>query len=780
MKTINNTIDNTMNNDQNTENSGSSFLEEVSYKYLPYWPLFLVTLIIFVIGAWAYLSYTKPVYGITSTLLINDEKKGADENKIEESLNLLTSNKVVDNEIEVLHSRKIMDTVVNHLHLYAPVYVQKKFSPPISAYTLSPISVEVDDPEKIVETDSIYFNYNSSNNSVVINSKAYPLDQFISTPYGNLRFTKNKKHYDSTDNPLYFSLIPPNRATNLFLSNLTVAATTKTSSVINLYLTDEVPERGEDILNEVMKSYKNAAIEYKNNLAKNTIAFVDDRLRLVSGALSSVEKQIQNYKANEGITDLGEQGRMYLKNVSENDQQLAKVNLQLEVLNQVEKYVNSKNGASGIVPSTLGIDDPVLNKLVADLYAAETEYEKLKKTTGENNPMVQAVATQIDKIRPSILENIRNQRTNLQAGLSNLNTTNRSYSSTLQALPQKERELVNVSREQSVKNNVYSFLLQKREETALAYASNIDNSRIIAAAQAGGVPVSPKTSIVYLISIVLALACGIGIVLAKEMFSNKILFRSEIEDYTNTPIVGEISHFNEKKSILLKGQNNRVFQEQFRQLRAAAGLFSKTNQKKKILVTSSIPGEGKSLISSNLALSLSRSGKKVVLLDMDIRNPQFSKIFKLSNSAGIAGFLEEDIDPHKIVEETQFHNLFIIPAGVTKANPTELLLNGKLAELFQFLEEEFDYVVVDTSPVSPVTDAYILSDFCDLSLYVVRHKYTPKTFIKTLDETNKFKPLKNLAIVFNGIKPRGFIKGNFGYGYGYGYENKYNEKYLIS
>lgn len=769
-----------MNTEQNTENPESSFFEEVSYKYMPYWPLFVFFLILSLAGAWAFLSYTNPVYAVSSTILINDQKKGADENKIEESINLLTSNKVVDNEIEVLQSRKLMLDVVNRLHLYAPVYAEAKFRPHTSAYTLSPIRIEVDDPEKIVKVDSVYFNYNPSNNTVVINSKAYPLDQFVSTPYGNLKFTKNKKHYESTDNPLYFSLFHPQKVANSFLNNLSVTPTSKMSSVISLYLTDEVPERGEDVLDTLMDSYKNAAIEFKNNLAKNTIAFMDERLKIVQGALGSVEKQIQNYKSTQGITDLGEQGRMYLQSVTENDQKLAQVNLQLEVLNQLEKYVTSKNNSSGIVPSTLGIDDPTLNRLLDNLYQAETEYETLKKTTGENNPIALSAATQIEKIRPSILENIQNQRANLRAGLRNLTTTNRTYNSTLQALPQKERELVNVSREQSVKNNVYSFLLQKREETALAYASNIDNSRIIASAQAGGEPVSPKKSVIYSISIVLALALSIGIVLAKEMFTSKILFRSQIEEYTNTPIVGEISYFNEKKSLFLKGQNNRVFQEQFRQLRAAAGLFSKTIEKKRILITSSIPGEGKSLISSNLALSLSRSGKKVVLLDMDIRNPQFSRMFKLNNSVGIAGFLEEDIDPVKIIEGTEFHNLFIIPAGVTKANPTELLLNGKLPELFQYLDEEFDYIVIDTSPVNPVTDAYILSDFCDLTLYVVRHKYTPKTFIKTLDETNRFKPLKNRAIVFNGIKPRGFIKGNFGYGYGYGYENMYNEKYLIS
>lgn len=777
MKMINN---NSMNTEQNTENSGSSFLEEISYKYLPYWPLFIFFLAVFIAGAWAYLSYTNPVYSVTSTILINDEKKGADENKIEESLNLLTSNKVVDNEVEVLHSRKIMDSVVKNLHLYAPVFVEERFSPPTSAYTSSPVSIEAENPENIRGIDSIYFKYDSAQKAVVINSKAYPLNQFVSTPYGNLKFTNNKRYSNPTSHPLYFSLIPPKKVTNTLLGNLLVSPTTKTSSVVNLSLTDEVPERGEDILNAVMESYKNAAIQYKNNLAKSTIAFVDERLSVVQGALSSVEKQIQEYKSNQGAVDLSEQGKMYLQNVSGNDQKLAEVNLQLERLNQIEKYVTSKNNSSGLVPSTLGLNAPELNKLLDNLYQLETEYERLSKTTGENNPILISIATQIDRIRPSILENIRNQRINLEAGKSNLTVTNRTYNSTLQALPQKERELVNVSRDQAVKNNLYSFLLQKREETALAYASNIDNSRIIASAQAGGDPVSPKKSIILLVAVILAFATAIAIVMAKEMFTSKILFRSQIEDYTRIPIVGEISYFKEKKSLFLKGQNNRVFQEQFRQLRAAAGLFNKTNTKKKILVTSSVPGEGKSLISANLALSLSRSGKKVVLLDMDIRNPQFSKIFKLGDSAGIAGFLEESIDANDIVEATEFHNLYIIPAGTTKANPTELLLSGKLTDLFNYLEEEFDYIIVDSSPVSLITDAYILSDFCDLTLYVVRHKYTQKTFIKTLDETNKFKPLKNLAIVFNGIKPRGFIKGNFGYGYGYGYENKHNEKYLLS
>lgn len=772
----------TANNNNNSQNSETSFLEDISYKFLPYWPLFIFFLVTFFIFGWLYMHYVTPIYETTSTLLINDKKKGADENKIEESVNLLTGNTLVENEVEVIHSRELMQRVVKKLGLYAPFYEKGLLGKrtATSAYTTSPVSIEISDPDHINDTSEVYFTYDAKNKSVTIDSKHYPLGQFVSTPVGNLKFIPNPHFYLPAERPLYFSLAEPKNIAGSYLGGLTVTPTTKSSSVVNLVLDDEVPQRGEDVLNTLMDEYNNAGIELKNKVAENTIAFVDERLDKVTKELNNVEKKIQNYRDNQGIVDLSTQGKLYLQSVGENDQKLADVNLQLDVLNQVEKYVTSKSNSTGIVPITVGANNPELSKLVDRLYQSELDYQRLRQTTGENSPILQSLANEIEKVRPSILENIQNQKASLQAGLKNLSSTNTAYNSQLQAIPQKERELISVSRDQAVKNNVYSFLLQKREETALAYASDADNSRIVAAAQTSNTPVSPKKIIVYLAALMLAFAVSIGTVLAKEMFTGKVMFRSEIEDFTNIPIVGEISYFKDRKGIFLKGQNNRLIQEQFRQIRAATGLFNKTNTIKKILITSSISGEGKSLISANLALSLSRSGKRVVLLDMDIRNPQFSKLFKLRNSVGIAEFLEEDIEPDKIIEETEFHNLSIIPAGTTKANPTELLLDGKLTDLFNYLEEEFDYILIDTSPVNPVSDAYILSEFCDLTLYVVRHKYTPKTIIKKLDENNKFKPLKNMVIVFNGIKPRGFIKRDYGYGYGYGYESKYNEKYLIS
>ena len=771
-----------MNTKQNNENYESSFLEDISYKFMPYWPLFVFLVITFLAIGWLYAHNATPTYETVSTMLINDAKKGANTNKIEESIDLLAPNTLVENETEILHSRKLMQEVVKTLGLYAPVYetglLGKKYK--TSAYTTSPISIVINDPDNLHDTSEVYFNYDAKNKTVNIDSNHYPINQFISTPFGNLKFTENRNYKSPAERDLFFSLAKPRYITDNFLNNLTVTATTKTSSITNLVLNDEVPKRGEDVLNTLMQKYQESIIETKNTVAKNTIAFVDERLREVTDELNNVEKRIQNYKNNQGIVDLSTQGKLYLQQVGENDQKQADVSLQLDVLNQVEKYVTSKNNSSGIVPSTLGVNDPVLNKLLDQLYQLELDYERLRKTTAENNPILVSITDQIERIRPSILENIRNQKQNLQAGLKNISSTNTGFNSALQTIPQKERELLSVSREQSVKNNVYSFLLQKREETALAYASDVDNSRIIAMAQTGLTPIAPKKPIIYLASIILGLLFGVGVVLSKELFTGKIMFRSEIDDYTKIPIVGEISYFKEKKGVPLKGQNNRLIQEQFRQIRAAAGLFSKTNTKRKILITSSISGEGKSLVSANLALSLSRSGKKVVLLDMDIRNPQFTKMFNLKSTVGIAEFLEQEIEPGEIIEETQYSNLYIIPAGATEANPTELLLNGKVSSLFNYLEEEFDFILIDTSPVNPVSDAYILSDFCDLTFYVVKHMYTPKTVIKKLDENNKFKPLKNIVIVFNGVKPRGFLKRDFGYGYGYGYESKYNEKYLIS
>jgi len=351
----------------------------------------------------------------------------------------------------------------------------------------------------------------------------------------------------------------------------------------------------------------------------------------------------------------------------------------------------------------------------------------------------------------------------------------------LQSIPKKERELVDISREQNLKNEIYSFLSKKREETALAHASTVSDSRVVDKAQSSILPVSPKKKVVYMIALTLALMAGVGTVTAKEKLINTILFRNEIEELTSFPIIGEISYEKTNASIVT-GTGKRTFiAEQFRELRIALNFFKGSNKKRKILVTSTIAGEGKSFIATNLALSFALTGKKVILLELDLNRPKLSINLSVTNDKGISDYLLGTKDPEEIIKRTDIHeNLFIIPSGPLPENPSELLMNGKIEDLIDFLNGIFDYIIVDIAPVGPVTDAYVLSTLCDVTLYVIRHKYTPKIFIERLDENNKIKKLKNVALVFNGILPRGFSKNNYGYGYGYGHEYNQNGYYGVS
>jgi capsular exopolysaccharide synthesis family protein len=513
-------------------------------------------------------------------------------------------------------------------------------------------------------------------------------------------------------------------------------------------------------------------------MAANTLSFIDERLRYVINDLDSIERSIQHYKAKQGIVNLSEQSRNFLNNVSENDRQVSNINMQLAVLDQVERYVVSKNNSVGIVPSSLGLNDPLLSQLLQKLYDAELEHDKLRKTMAENSPQVAAVASEIESIRPTILENVRNQRAGLLASRKNVSETSGAYYSYLRTIPQKERELLEISRQQSIKNDVYSFLLEKREETALASSSTLADSKLIDAAMSNFWPVSPNKSTAYLSAFALAFIIGIGLVCFKELFTGKILFRSDIEKYTKIPIAAEITSVRLKnKNELVVNRPDKVFlTEQFQHLRAAIGLHGRVVSRQKVLITSSIAGEGKSFVAANLALSLSSSGKRVLLIDADLRGPKTSSIFDMEEKEGLVEFLEGKVGVDDIINYSDNNNLYIIPAGGECSSPTELLLNGKLNELFTYCEELFDYILVDTSPVDPVTDAYVLSYYCDKTLFVIRHGYTPKTMVQILDESNKTTALSNPFIVFNGIKKRGFIKGSYGFGYGFGYEYVYKNR----
>lgn len=769
---------------QPTKNNDLEETEEISladlfYKYLAYWPYFLLLVLISMSGAWFYLRYTLPVYKTTATLLIKDDKNATPGKDLQDAFDMFGSKKNVENEVEVLQSKTLMQEVVKNLHLYAPVTMEARVLKQ-SAYVASPIIVEAQDPDSIKFAEKIPFTYKNTAKTVTINNKNYPLNQWVTTPFGILQFLPNK-YYHPAGNTVkeynyYFSLGGVKKTANNILGIIKIASSTKESTVIDLSIDGEVPQRGEDILNELLKVYNHAAILDKNALAANTLKFVEDRLKYVVNELDSVEGRLQSFKARNKITDISSQGKIYLETVAANDQKISEINIQLAALDQVENYVNSKGGIGGIVPSTFGVANPLLTELLKQLSDLELQYTQTRKIVPENNPAVIALVDGINKLKPGILENIQSQRRNLLAGRNDIEGTNKSYASMLTTIPEQERELLGISRQQVIKNNIYTFLLQKREETALSFASAIADSRIIDKAETDDVPVSPKKMLIYLGALIAALVLGFAVIFIKELLTRTVQEKADIEKHTDIPFLGEVVYDRSKSTIVIAEGKRSFIAEQFRQLRTSLGYMHIDETHKRILVTSSISGEGKSFIVINLGISLALMGKKVVLLELDLRKPKLSTQFKVSRDVGLTNYLIGKTPPGDLIKSTGIENLSLIPSGPIPPNPSELISNGRLPELLTLLEKTFDYIIMDSAPINPVTDAFILSPMVDVTLYLVRHDYTPKIFIQKLEQQHKMNSLKNPAIIYNGIRGKGMNKYGYGYGYGYGYTEDSDNK----
>ncbi len=745
-----------------------SVLGELLFKYLPYWPIFIIVLIVSLLGAWFYLRITPPKYEIAAAIMIKDEKKGSVEGQTINSLDQLSTKKIVENEIEIFRSRTLMHQVVKNLHLYASLFEEEQLRPN-SAYTTSPIIVEAANPDNVRQAEKVKFQFSAKDSQVVIGLKRYPMNVAVNTEYGLLTFKANKNQVSKPTGQLYFTLTPAKKVTTSLLEGLTATASTKLTSILNLKIRSTDPTQGEDILSELIKVYNLASREDKTKLASTTSSFVSEKLKEVEKELDDINKKLQGYKASKGAVDISTQSQLFLKSVNETDQKVNAIDIQLAALNEVEKYVKDKQSSAGVFPSIVGLEDKMLPELLTKLNNHELEYERLKKTTAENNPVLTSIREQINKIRPGILENIENQRSNLLASKLNLRSASNSYSTILQSIPQKEKELVEISREQGIKSSLYEFLRQKKAEAELAKIEQLD-TRIVDNPQASTEPVSPKSKLIYVVALIMAFVIPASFVSIKEFLNRKILYRHEIETLTNTPIIGEISLDKSKDPLVIVEGKRTFIAEQFRRMRTSLGYVGGNSGKKKILVTSTLSGEGKSFVAVNLALSLALTDKKVVLLELDLANPSLSNKLNVSYDEGVSSYLRGECEPEDIIKRTTANsNLFFLPAGPLPDNPSELLLSPKLKELINYLEEAFDIIIIDSAPASLLSDAYILSPICDVTLYVVKHKFTPKSYLERLDEENAVNQLNNMRIVFNGIQSRGFTKNGYGYGYGYGY-----------
>jgi capsular exopolysaccharide synthesis family protein len=757
-----------------------SMFQQIFYKFLPYWYVFLLLLVISISLAFVYLSAAPPLYESHASILVKDQKRGQEESKMEDALNVFGQKNILENEIEIIRSNALLNEVVDHLHLNAPISMEYgwKYRKVKNAFLASPIVVEFRDNGIPSAGEKRYFNVIDSSNTIYIHiyGEIYPIGEWVVTQFGELMFTKNPNYSSiakEKDGQLFFQLIPKDKATRDLGEILKVTPASKQASVVMLRIRDEIPKRGEGILNEIINIYNQFSIRKKNETAISTLRFIDQRLNKVENELDSVEQGIEKYRNRSGMVDINGQSGQYLRSIEQNELDQNKLKLQSALLNEVASYINSNPENDDMVPSTFSIDDPALSQLLAQLRSKTLDYERLKKTTAINNPIIQSLTDEISKIKYTINENVKNQQNNIKAGQNYLSGVSGQYYSMLNSVPLKERKLVEVSRQRSSKSDIYSYLLQKKEEAAYALKSTMPDSFIVEFPTTGEKPVSPQKSFIAALAILLPFVLGISGVSLKDKLSGKLMYRAEIMQMTNIPIIGEVIYDSKANNLLDQTKKRSFVQEQFRQIRTTLRHTERNiGNMRRLMVTSSIEGEGKSFVAGNIAVSMANTGKKVILLELDLYQPKLFDMLDTDIAFGITDFLTGKASKEDIICETTIDNLYFVPAGNLIESPSELLLSDKLALFLDELEEEYDMIIMDTPPVKPISDAYEIAALCNYVIFVVRHDYTPKVNIKLMEEEFSVHQINNCGIVFNGIKKRGQGKFSYGYGYGYGFDDR--------
>lgn len=759
------------------ERTETNQLVQVLQRYLPFWPLFIVTIGLGLTISWLRLRSQTRIYMAAATVLLKDPQKGGSDSKVLEALNIFSEKKIVENEIIVLRSSLILERVVGDLDLYASVYNQGRLRTEELYKGNSPVWFRAIDKDSIQAGGKYFFSVDWKKESIKIRNEVIPFNSVITVGNTIYRVVPNPEYNRSLTGKNYYVIFNSmSGAAGMISGGLKINAISNVSTVLELKLETPAPLKGVSVLNKMFEVYNEEAIDDKNQIAQRTLRFIEDRLNLVVGQLDSVEKNIQTYKTSQGVYDLGEQASLYLNNVRDLDKRSSEVEIQLDVLKEVRNYINSKGKKPGTVPSQLLINDPVLSGLLQKLYDSEFQLDKMRSINGEKSDAVLLAQDAVSRIKNDIRENVNNIEISLNAAKNNINSGIAMNSGQLSQVPRKERGLLDISRQQAIKNNIYIFLLQKREETALSSAGTTPDLRVLEKGKAWG-PIKPVPKKFYLTGFLLGLLAAVLFVLVKESLNRKILFRAEIEDKTKVPVVAEIMQTHSKDPIAIAEGKKSVIAEQIRALRTNLTFMGLNENHKNLLITSSISGEGKSFVALNLAMSLTLTGKKVGLMEMDLRKPKLSKNLGVNRDPGITNYLIGKAGIDEIIKTTDYPNLFIVAAGHIPPNPTELIGSEKFREMMMLLKDKFDYLIIDSTPIGLVTDSQLLAVYADATVYIVRHNLTPKIFLRMIEDLYQQKKFNNMSIVFNGLRRRGFSFLNYGYSYGYGYGYSYGSGY---
>lgn len=756
--------------------------KQLNAKFVNNWYWLIISLAICLLISFLYLRYTSPVYATGSKILITEDKAP---NPGDDAMSKAFGGRFglgnnAEAEAEVLRTRVLMEKVVRELKAYI-TYFHNGNVRLVELYHTAPFKLTVlSSPDSILEqTMEVRINGNkvSVSGEVELTGEEYTRDvnlyqQFTVPGLGKVLIERGVGRSDP-DQSYTVKIGTVRETVDDFMERLEVQIPILMVKIVSLDFTGEVPRKSEDVLNRLTAAYIESALTDKNRIADSTIAFIENRLIYVGQELGSIEGNVQSFKQRNQITDLSAQATQLITSTKESVDDLGKTETQLSVLNSLEQYLSNANATERIVPSGALLEDPGFGALIERYNTIVLEKERSSLSQTEANPYVQNLNTQIASARADMLSSLRGLKRSLEITKRRILSQSNRIAGQVRKVPAVERTYLDLSRQQQIKQELYVFLLQKREETAISKTSNISNCRVIEPPVSKG-PISPKKVNLYGYGCILGLLIPIGVILMKDKLNTRIISRAQIRNYTNVPIIGEIGHSTEHRQTIVVAQDSRTpISEQFRALRTNLSFFLK-GKEKTILMTSSMSGEGKSFISLNLATVLAISGKKIVMMEMDLRRPNLSNKLNIKNDFGFTNYVvNKEVSPEMIIKPSGTNeNLFVISSGNLPPNPAEIIMNERTDLLIKYLTENFDHVIIDAPPVGMVTDAQLLSKFADLTLYVIRQRYTHKDQLVIPQDIYANKKMSNIALLVNDVKS----SASYGYGYGFGYDYAYGAK----
>ena len=810
------------NNNTGIENEGQDInLYALFFKYMVYWPWFVASVLVCCIGMYIFLRYQTPVYNITSSVLIKeDEKKGgnAAANGLAaiQDLGMFSMSNNFDNEVEILKSRTLIKKVVNDMRLY--ISLEQKniwgFNPPL--YKNSPVDVFItpEEAERLVSPVILSMHYTKDGkltveaeykiekkgDAILLKQSFESLPAILPTPVGVFSFTSSDSIPELEDGKidLVAQIYTPTATAKAYGEDLSVTPSSKTTTIAEIALKNTVEQRGTDFVNRLVAFYNQDANDEKNEVAQKTAEFIEERIAIINNELGTTENELAAFKQRSGLTNLTSDAQMALQESSRYEQRRMENATQISLVQYLRNYMNDPVNEDEVIPANVGLQDQNLTSVIDQYNTMLIERKRLLRTSSETNPVVRRLDSNIQDMRAGILTTIASVRKGLLITKADLDRQAGEYAGRIGNAPAQERRFVSIQRQQEIKAGLYLMLLQKREENNIALAATANNAKIIDDALADDFPVSPQSKKIYMMAFVLGLGIPVAIIYILNLLSYRIEGRADVERLTNVSIIGDVplNDSEDKHAIAVRENDNDIMAETFRSLRTNLLFMLGDPDRKVILVTSTMSGEGKTFIASNLAVSLALLGKKVIIVGLDIRKPGLNKVFRIHHKEkGITGFLSapQSTDLRSMILPSEVSdNLHVLPGGAIPPNPTELLARKSLDDAIELLKKDYDYVVLDTAPIGMVTDTQLIARVADISVYVCRADYTHKNDYQLINELYANKRLPGLCTVINGLdmkkKKYGYYYGygkygryygygkKYGYGYGYGYGDTSDSK----